>query len=239
MDLETQRYLLTILYTMSDYEDSASDSDNEDVVFDTKGGKGKLAKKKKEEEPEHSDDDISIHSDEEEEDDIEVEDSDLGSEPDMEEMGELGNRGPAGSIHSSFLNMDYEEEEEDANYLQKFDEGIKQDIIAEHHRELQVHNYNEVLALSRVVKDETGKIIDPLHKTLPFLTKYEKARILGERAKQINAGAEPFVAVEPEMIDGYLIALKELEEKKIPFLIKRPLPDGGCEYWKLKDLELL
>ena len=41
------------------------------------------------------------------------------------------------------------------------------------------------------------------------------------------------------MIDGYLIALKEFEEKKTPFIIKRPLPNGGCEYWKLSDLEVL
>jgi hypothetical protein len=36
-----------------------------------------------------------------------------------------------------------------------------------------------------------------------------------------------------------LIALAELERKAIPFIIKRPLPNGGCEYWKLKDLEVL
>ena len=41
------------------------------------------------------------------------------------------------------------------------------------------------------------------------------------------------------MIDGYLIALKELEQKKIPFIIQRPLPNGGCEYWRLTDLEII
>ena len=82
-------------------------------------------------------------------------------------------------------------------------------------------------------------IVDPLHKTMPFITKYEKARVLGERAKQLNMGAKPLVEIGPEVIDGYLIALKEMEEKKIPFIIKRPLPSGGCEYWKCKDLEVL
>ena len=135
--------------------------------------------------------------------------------------------------------MDYEEEDDDPDYLQRFDESIKQNIIEEYHSELQVHNYNEVLSLSRTVKNEAGIIIDPLHKTMPFLTKYERARVLGERAKQLNSGAEPFVKVEPELIDGYLIAQRELEEKKIPFILKRPMPNGGCEYWKLKDLEIL
>jgi hypothetical protein len=36
-----------------------------------------------------------------------------------------------------------------------------------------------------------------------------------------------------------LIALKEYEEKKIPFIIKRPLPNGGCEFWRFADLEIL
>ena len=90
-----------------------------------------------------------------------------------------------------------------------------------------------------ISRDQDGLIVDPLHVTLPFLTKYEKARIIGERAKQIDAGAQPFVEVDTNVLDGYLIALKELDEKKLPFIIKRPLPNGGCEYWKLQDLEVI
>ena len=132
-----------------------------------------------------------------------------------------------------------DEDDDDENYLQKFDEKTQQNIISEYHPELQTHNYTEVEILSRVVRDGEGNIIDPLHQTLPFITRYERAKILGERAKQINAGAPIFVEVEPNVIDGYLIALKEFEEKKIPFIIKRPLPNGGCEYWKFKDLEII
>ena len=62
---------------------------------------------------------------------------------------------------------------------------------------------------------------------------------MGERAKQLNMGAKPLVEIGPEVIDGYLIALKEFQEKKIPFVIKRPMPNGGCEYWKFKDLEVI
>jgi len=132
-----------------------------------------------------------------------------------------------------------DDEMNDPDYFKKFDENIKHNIISEYHPEMVQHNYQEVEILTNVVRNEQGAIVDPFHKTLPFLTKYEKARILGERAKQLNVGATPFVHVEPHMIDGYLIALKELEEKKIPFIIKRPLPNGGCEYWKLKDLEFI
>jgi DNA-directed RNA polymerase I, II, and III subunit RPABC2 len=134
---------------------------------------------------------------------------------------------------------DEEDEDYGTNYLQKLDEEMKRDVILDYHPELVQHNYEEVESLSTIVYDELGVINDPLHQTLPFLTKYEKARILGERAKQINGGAKPFVDLGPEIIDGFIIASAELEQKKIPFIIRRPLMNGGCEYWKLKDLEQL
>jgi DNA-directed RNA polymerase I, II, and III subunit RPABC2 len=132
-----------------------------------------------------------------------------------------------------------EDNEETEHYLKKFNEDIKKNVIQYFYPELVQHNSEEVEAMSVVTRNHIGIIIDPLHKTLPFLTKYEKARILGERAKQIDAGATPFVSVDENVVSGYLIALKELEEKRIPFIIKRPLPNGGCEYWRLSDLEIL
>jgi DNA-directed RNA polymerase I, II, and III subunit RPABC2 len=132
-----------------------------------------------------------------------------------------------------------DDEEEDENYLQKFDENMKKNIITEHYPELQQHNSDEVEVLCQVVRDKQGRIIDPLHQSLPFITKYEKARVLGERAKQINAGATPLVEVEPNVIDGYLIATKEFHEKKIPFILKRPIGGNRVEYWKLADLEII
>jgi len=129
------------------------------------------------------------------------------------------------------------DEDEDDHYLQKFDESTKHNIISDFHPEMKVHNYDEIDILSTIVRDANGLIVDPLHRTLPFITKYEKARVLGERAKQLNSGAKALVEVDPTIIDGYLIALKEYEAKRIPFILKRPLPNGGCEYWRFKDLE--
>ena len=136
---------------------------------------------------------------------------------------------------------DYDDDDDDAtgeNYLQKFSESIKQTVIQDYHQELIQHNYHEIEALVEIQHPADGSV-DPLHRTLPFMTKYEKARILGERAKQINCGAMPFVKVKENVIDGYLIALQELEERKIPFIIKRPLQNGGFEYWRVRDLEIL
>ena len=196
------------------------------------------------------DDDDEDEDDENEidgEEDIEPEDEDDIFEENGQDNDETKTKPKQNvNIRPSFNGLDDISDDEDdddddydENYLQKFDEKTQQNIISEYHPELQTHNYNEVEILARVVRDDDGNIIDPLHQTLPFITRYEKAKILGERAKQINAGAPIFVEVEPSVIDGYLIALKEFEEKKIPFIIKRPLPNGGCEYWKFKDLELI
>lgn len=132
---------------------------------------------------------------------------------------------------------DYEDDDDDENYLQKFDNEINKSYVSIYHPECMNHNYDEISKLTMVVKDKNGIIIDPFHKTVPFLTKYERTRILGQRAKQIENGAKPFVNVPDNIIDSYIIAELELQQKRIPFIIRRPLPCGGCEYWNLKDLE--
>ena len=104
---------------------------------------------------------------------------------------------------------------------------------------MKKHNYNEVLALSRVVRDKDGVISDELHKTTPIMNKFEYTRILGMREKQLNDGAKPFIKVRENIIDSYIIAKQELEQKRLPFIIKRPISNGGCEYWKISDLEIL
>ena len=133
-----------------------------------------------------------------------------------------------------------EDEEFDEDYLQKFDTNIRENFVNEFHPETHVHNYEEIAASVNVVRDKNNIIVDPLHRTIPILTKYEKTRILGQRAKQIDEGAKPYISVPENIIDGYIIAELELEQKKIPFIIRRPLPgNSGSEYWRVSDLELL
>ena len=131
------------------------------------------------------------------------------------------------------------DEFEDEDYFQKFNSDIRRDIINEYHPESIQVNYDEVNTLCDIVKNDSGLIIDPFHKTVPILSKFEKTRVLGLRAKQINEGAKPFVEMNQSNYDGYIIACQELNEKKIPFIIRRPMPNGSSEYWRLKDLEIL
>ena len=174
-------------------------------------------------------------------DDSQQEDDIFGSddEGENEYKGEERNKNIEFSEDEDEDDDDDEDDGNDENYLQKFSETMKRNVISEHHPELIIQNFHEVNALCNVVRDADGIIIDPLHRTLPFITKYEKAKILGERAKQLNAGAEPFVEVGDEIVDGYLIALAEFEQKKIPMIVRRPLPNGGSEFWRLADLEIL
>jgi len=130
-----------------------------------------------------------------------------------------------------------ESDSDDDDYLQKFSQNMREDLISNFHPESKSHNYEEIKQLAKVTRNKNGIIVDELHKTIPILTKYEKTRILGQRAKQIETGAVTLVQVPPNIIDSYLIAKLELAQGKIPFIIRRPLPNGGMEYWYVSDLE--
>jgi DNA-directed RNA polymerase subunit K/omega len=137
------------------------------------------------------------------------------------------------------LPSDDEDEDYDDSYLQKFDSEVTKNYINDFHPECLIQNYDEITKLTTVVRDSNNIIVDPLHRTIPFLTKYEKARILGQRAKQIETGAKPFISVPENVIDGYVIAELELQQKRIPFIIRRPIPGGAFEYWNIRDLEMI
>jgi len=133
-------------------------------------------------------------------------------------------------------NEDDEEEETD-NYFEKFNNELNKNYIKDSHPECIIQNYDEINVLTNIIRDINGIIIDNLHKTLPYLTKYEKTKILGLRAAQINNGAKPYITMSQDLIDGYVIAQEELKQQKIPFIIRRPMVGGKMEFWKVSDLE--
>jgi len=176
----------------------------------------------------------------------EAEEADTGKDKegdDEEGEGEEDESDSAGDIQND-EDDDYDSETGEDDRYRKINQEFRKNYIAETHPESKGHTDDEIHALAKVVRDKTGAIVDPLHRTIPVLTKYEKTRILGIRTKQLNNGAEPYITskvniTSEKVIDGYHIALRELEEKKLPFIIRRPLPGGGMEYWYLQDLEIL
>jgi DNA-directed RNA polymerase I, II, and III subunit RPABC2 len=186
-------------------------------------------------------DDVSIVSEDDDFDDLEDENASQTSTTNEGDDGveeTKGNDNPNMTQNMSYYVSD-DESEDGEDYLYKLDENVKTNFISKHHPEVSIHNFDEVRKLSVVVRNVKGIIVDPLHRTNPIMSKYEYTRVLGQRAKQIEGGSKPFVEVEPNIIDSYIIAENELRERKIPFIIRRPIPNGGFEYWNINDLEIL
>ena len=204
-----------------------------------------------EEDEDEEENDVINDVDDDEEEDITYDDENECEDEndDEEEENKIKIIGGAITKSNKISNLIQEDDNEDDNeddddindesYLQKLNADVNKNYISDFHPECLNNNYDEISALTIVVRDNNNNIIDNLHKTIPYLTKYEKARVLGQRAKQINSGAKVFVKIPENIIDGYLIAELELKEKKIPFIIRRPIPGGGCEYWNLRDLEII
>jgi len=235
---------------MSEFEnEQLSEMSNEDLEEQISDTEDEITLKPKE----NDSDDSDVDSDVDEDDDEEINNEDnIDNEEEEEEQDDDESitsdypRPPPPPPEESpqntyevYNDSDSESDDYDENEFKKLDNELKQDYLLQYHQESKIHNFDEILSMCKIIRNKKNVIVDELHKTIPILTKYEKTRILGERTKQINNGSKPFVEVQNDIIDGYLIACKELEEKKMPFIIRRPLPSGGSEYWHLKDLEVI
>jgi DNA-directed RNA polymerase subunit K/omega len=209
-----------------DEMDDDEDEDNLEKSHTAKSAKGRKKRGKKTEEHD---------SDYEPEQDQYGGESDDDSDADDAEDEDLDEQEYADDDDSD---DEAEGEDDSERYMHHFDKEITKEYILETHPECVPVNMTEIRALLTVVRNKDGFIIDDFHRTVPFVTKYEKARIIGQRAAQLDAGATPYVPTE-FLIDGASIAEREFEEKKIPVIVKRPLPNGAFEYWRLRDLEIL
>lgn len=174
-------------------------------------------------------DDEAIETEDEEIDEAKLYDSDEASE----KINVFDN------AKTIYVKYDYEAEDIGDSASYKLNDNFKMNHILSSHNECLHKNFNEIKELAKVTRDKYGVIVDEMHKTIPLLTKYEKTKILGMRVKQLNNGAQPYIPSNEKIIDNYVIALIELEQKKIPFIIQRPLPNNNFEYWKLHDLDIL
>jgi DNA-directed RNA polymerase I, II, and III subunit RPABC2 len=78
----------------------------------------------------------------------------------------------------------------------------------------------------------------------PFLTKYEFNQIIGLRTTHLSKGSPPLVNLDPDFriktnMEFRAIALRELMEGRMPYIVERRMPDGKYEYWKLNELSLV
>lgn len=203
-----------------------------DVTSDSSEGEDDDVTEDELEDGDNDDDDDDEKEDDEKDDDesdvditdINIDDTDINDDDDQD------------NDDDSVLN---ESDDENETTFRKLEECYVDTDLEKLHPEIRSVNFDEIKALSRVVRDGKGKIIDPLHTTVPFITKYEKARIIGTRAEQLERGSMPFVELEPHIMNARTIAQLEFEQKRIPFIIARPLPNKAVEYWRVQDLEVL
>lgn len=78
------------------------------------------------------------------------------------------------------------------------------------------------------------------NQTKNILSKYERVKIIGLRSEQLQRGADPYVELDQtKEFNPRNVAYEELRQRKLPFMLKRTLPDGTVEYWRLDDMIIL
>jgi DNA-directed RNA polymerase I, II, and III subunit RPABC2 len=125
------------------------------------------------------------------------------------------------------------DDEESGNFDESLNDEFNENEVEEKEEEEQVE-----MDLVEVGETRTKEIQTQAKEriTTRFLTKYEKARIIGARALQISKNAPIMVEPKPGEWDPLKIAERELLERKIPFIIRRYLPDNSYEDWRVDEL---
>lgn len=79
--------------------------------------------------------------------------------------------------------------------------------------------------------------------TLPYFTKYEYTALIGTRAQQLAEGAKPLISLDGFMTSSprfvWDVAQREVQDKKLPFIIHRQFANGVSEYWSAMELSII
>tara|TARA_Y100000389_G_C17470954_1_gene530751 strand:+ start:14282 stop:14971 length:690 start_codon:yes stop_codon:yes gene_type:complete len=127
-------------------------------------------------------------------------------------------------------------DDEDDDVFDRLSDALREKTLQEFHPSLHSGTDQYAIAMTCIKRNNNGDIDDKKHRTLPRLSKYERTRVIGMRAAQIAHGSAPLIPADGTTV-AFELALKELDARVLPFIIKRPLPNGECEYWRLADLE--
>lgn len=125
---------------------------------------------------------------------------------------------------------DYEkysiDDEEEPEYEDDIDDDDDEsnNILGEQ-KSSQLIDYNETYTHYKVGVKETT----------PFISKFERIKIISIRAQQLANGAKTTIQIPSGVSDVKEIASYEYKAKRIPFMIRRFRPDGSYEDWRLSD----
>ena len=93
-----------------------------------------------------------------------------------------------------------------------------------------------------VFRSEVVKAMESPRITKPYFTKYEYTVLLASRQQQIAEGAKPLVSLDglrtsdPQFLDQ--VVKREIEQRKLPYVFQRLMPNGTAEFWSAQELEL-
>ena len=137
---------------------------------------------------------------------------------------------------------DIEEDDVEEEEIEEYDED-NECLYKFANKKKYIRNNDEKMIIGYDFDDdtqivETNVFIEPNKRTTkPWMTKYERVRVLAERSKQISLGAKPMVKNVLNM-NPKEIAKTELEMKVLPFFIIRKLPSGKKEKWDVNELSI-
>lgn len=156
-------------------------------------------------------------------DNAEIDDED--KDPDQTEEGDEGE----GEVEGEGEGEEVEEGEEvavDEKCIYKY--ADEEDKDEEDEEDMEELFDDETEEASNIVPKEERT-------TKPFLFKYERVRLIGDRTKQISLGAKPMIK-NSEHLPPKKVAELELEHRVMPLFIERPMPNGKRERWTLNEL---
>jgi DNA-directed RNA polymerase I, II, and III subunit RPABC2 len=161
----------------------------------------------------------------------------------MADEGDYGIEGDGEDIGDILDNLEEIQENEGEEIITQ--EGAQRELAKEsralqflnmHHPECRLDYMEDVLQRLPVTTYPPDAGTDTNHRSVPYLTLFEKTKIIGFRANQIAQGGRSLIHVPPHVTDVLEIARLELEQKRLPYILKRPMPDGTFEYIRLSDL---
>jgi DNA-directed RNA polymerase I, II, and III subunit RPABC2 len=120
-------------------------------------------------------------------------------------------------------------EDENEDFEEDFEEPI---IVFDPESD---YDSEKITPYSSIITDEFLRIPSDKRTTRNILSKYERVRILSERAECLARGANSEIKKTKEMTYGDQ-AKEELRQKKLNLIIRRYLPNGQFEDWNLYEL---
>ena len=155
---------------------------------------------------------------------------------------------------SNTLNAKVENTENDLSELNETDSGLdkaiekykkiheKEEMSEKEQKEIddickKIINRDIISQAAEHKPAEIKNATDTIQTGPPTLTRFEKARIMGSRALQLSLGAPPFIDFSKNISTSLEIAMEELDQKVIPIVIRRTLPNGDYQNIPIEQFE--